>query len=150
MILYAIVTTHAFRINRASAGITNVGRSYEKRMTDEISVYTQLISYPAIFVLIWVFPTINRVAQTFMSKPSFILTILHSFSSPLQGFLNCLVFSFNPVLYQEKIKDLLCCRQNDSTEITLSTTQDPDSLNPDYTVQDSDYDYVLHTNNEQH
>jgi hypothetical protein len=106
VILYAILFIQTYRINRLTASSQRIGKAWRKKKKDELSAYTQLICYPAIFVLVWLFPTINRMSQMFVN-PIFGLMMIHSLISPLQGFLNCIVYSFNPIEHHDRIRKII-------------------------------------------
>ncbi|KAL0485182.1 G-protein coupled receptor GCR1 [Acrasis kona] len=61
----------------------------------EMKILTKLSGYPLIFLLVWVFPTVNRIHQVVTNKPLFALVLLHVLSNT-QGFLNCVLYAFNP------------------------------------------------------
>ena len=52
----------------------------------------RLLAYPAILVLCWVFPTVNRIQQSIDRRPIFTLYVLHVISLSLIGTLNALAF----------------------------------------------------------
>ncbi len=64
-----------------------------EQMTREV---ISLAYYPIIFLLLQVFPTINRVAEAFGYKHLEPLWFLHAFFSPLQGGLMCIVYALDP------------------------------------------------------
>jgi hypothetical protein len=88
----------------------------------DIKVYMRLFGYPLIFLLVWLFPTINRLYQSISGGQfSFTLVLLHALFDQLQGFFNCILYFFNPV-------EVLChCRKNiegDTIEFNTKTSND--------------------------
>jgi heme/copper-type cytochrome/quinol oxidase subunit 2 len=87
----------------------------------DVKVYMKLFGYPLVFLLVWLFPTINRLYQSISDDFSFTLVILHATFDQLQGFLNCLLFFLNPVEGEHVVRDfmiqiLVCCRCRSSVE----------------------------------
>lgn len=60
-------------------------------------IFRQAVFYVVVFLLTWIFVTINRMYQLITGGSSFPLLVLHSIFGPLQGFLNFVVFRHGKV-----------------------------------------------------
>lgn len=72
-----------------------------RETSNEIVIMRRLSMYILVFVFIRIWSILDRLQNVFYDSPSFTLTILHSFFSPLQGFANALVYGCNTVLVRE-------------------------------------------------
>jgi len=63
----------------------------ERRLERTKKVATQSYFYVGGFLMVWLFPTTNRLLA-FWNKKYFPLTVLHAIFSPLQGFVNFVVY----------------------------------------------------------
>jgi hypothetical protein len=65
------------------------GTANKSKITTKVA--TQSYFYVGGFLMVWTFPTINRILG-FFNKKYFPLTVLHAIFSPLQGFVNFVVY----------------------------------------------------------
>lgn len=65
-----------------------------------------LIIFPVAQLIIWIFPTIHRVIGFFdreLAEP--LLGVLHFSSLSISGFVNCVIYGFNPLVrYRLKMR----------------------------------------------
>lgn len=66
------------------------------RLTTEWKIYANLVLYPAAFLFVWLFPTINRVLQI-SGKTHISMELIHAFVVSLQGFFYVLIYPINPI-----------------------------------------------------
>ncbi len=66
-----------------------------------LTAYYKLVAYPVVFLIAWVFPTINRgigLAQAEISVEAlYALGIIHALSARAQGTLNVIVYALAPI-----------------------------------------------------
>eukprot|EP01121_Diplochlamys_sp_Union-15-3_P005251 TRINITY_DN1557_c0_g1_i3.p1 TRINITY_DN1557_c0_g1~~TRINITY_DN1557_c0_g1_i3.p1 ORF type:complete len:347 (-),score=23.07 TRINITY_DN1557_c0_g1_i3:33-1073(-) len=76
------------------------------------SILRKLKAYPIVFLLVWLFPTINRIFNWVAQDVAFVLLLLSVLTSPLEGFLNAFVYGLHTDL-RNKFKQVLirngCC-----------------------------------------
>lgn len=78
----------------------------EKRnyVQKNLSMYTKLIFYPLVFLLVWIFPTLNRIVTYIRQGDAYYpLVVITVFIMPLHGAFNVLIYVLNPVCYIYKI-----------------------------------------------
>lgn len=78
-------------------------------MSQEWRVYAKLALWPAIFLIVWIVPTINRIQFLISRTDVFVLTYFHLVIPNLHGLLNVLLFFFNPLNHTVALRKLLCC-----------------------------------------
>jgi len=69
----------------------------------------RIIAYPIIFVIIYFFPTVNRIYDWLHEDDSFALYVLHGMTSPLLGFVSALYYGFDKEM-RRSWKDWLVLR----------------------------------------
>ncbi|KAI9144467.1 hypothetical protein BKA69DRAFT_1122313 [Paraphysoderma sedebokerense] len=88
VILYALIIYH---IHSSAARVQSATRS---RMSHRRTFF-KLGLYPAVFLMIWIPNSINRLYEAVTLDISFALTILQTLLLPSQGFLNCVVYGLS-------------------------------------------------------
>lgn len=74
----------------------------------QLKLTIKLILYPAISVLVWLIPTINRILGIFSIQFLPIQT-LHFFFINMNGFFNVIVFFMNPLRHLKLLFMIFCC-----------------------------------------
>lgn len=106
-----------------------------RQVSQEWRVYVKLALWPLIFVGVWIIPTINRVQGLITKQVVFPLTFMHIVITNLHGFLNVLLYFFNPLDHTLVIRKLLCCeycKQNQSEEEHKANDADEEMSNEEY------------------
>ena len=67
--------------------------------------FRPLIWYPLIYLILGVFPTINRIHGAFFDEPSLALWILHAFFSPLRGGFVALAYALDGQTVRRLLRD---------------------------------------------
>jgi hypothetical protein len=92
-VVYTYITVEVHRKLNAWQGLHNPDTETRIRiLQDEI---TPLRGYPFVYLAVSVFPLINRIQNSISEEPMFELVLLHVLTSPLQGFLNAVVFGLD-------------------------------------------------------
>lgn len=112
---------HEMRARRRRSGLLSkfshqmflVARSEDSdqtlvRVSSEWKTYMRLILFPGIFLLLMIFPTVNRITE-FFGTPEFIARLLHRIMVTQQGFLFVATYPLNPVRLLLWLKTLLLC-----------------------------------------
>lgn len=108
------------------------------RLSTEWKAYIKLILYPAVFLLVWGIPTVNRVSQQwFLDEPDFVLQLLHRLMVTQQGFFCVLIYPLNPVKLLVWMRKLLMCefcrRKSDAKQrIVVNMSLDENELYKDF------------------
>ncbi len=71
-------------------------RQESVRLERSKQMFHQAVFYVGVFYITWMFGTINRLAQLIGGENNVALMILHSIFTPMQGFLNFLVYRHGP------------------------------------------------------
>ena len=71
-----------------------------------------LIIYPIVYLIVSVFPLVNRIHNSASSDPIFALIVLHAMSSPLQGGLNGIVYALSKEVFRLRLSQLKIIWQN--------------------------------------
>ncbi len=103
-----------------------------RQVSQEWRVYVKLALWPVIFVGVWIIPTINRVQNLITGNTVFALTYMHIVITNLHGFLNVLLYFFNPLDHTLVIRKLLCCEYCSKQEADDGTANDEEMSNEDY------------------
>ncbi|KAJ8038413.1 Cyclic AMP receptor-like protein A [Holothuria leucospilota] len=95
-IVYIIIV---YRVNRQAGlwqGSYSPDQERQRAMLKEF--VKPLKIYPLIYMILFIFPLINRLQNAISksSEPIFAITLLHAVSSPLHGFINAVVYGLNP------------------------------------------------------
>ena len=72
------------------------------KMTKE---FRPLVWYPLIYLILVIFPTINRIHGAFFDEPSLALWILHAFFSPLRGGFIALAYALDGQTVRRLLRD---------------------------------------------
>eukprot|EP01121_Diplochlamys_sp_Union-15-3_P005252 TRINITY_DN1557_c0_g1_i4.p1 TRINITY_DN1557_c0_g1~~TRINITY_DN1557_c0_g1_i4.p1 ORF type:complete len:346 (-),score=28.98 TRINITY_DN1557_c0_g1_i4:34-1071(-) len=95
---------------RVYYAIKSIVQSDESEVSGRI--LRKLKAYPLVFLLVWILPTINRIFNWVAQDVAFVLLLLSVLTSPLEGFLNALVYGLHTDL-RNKFKQVLlrkgCC-----------------------------------------
>jgi hypothetical protein len=73
----------------------------------------------------------------------FVLVLLHSATSPLQGFCNCLLYFFNPVEGGNFLRKLCKCTKKETAEIEVDMSTSPVSGDEGSEVGDDHQHFIL-------
>mmetsp|Transcript_20889 Transcript_20889/g.39790 ORF Transcript_20889/g.39790 Transcript_20889/m.39790 type:complete len:122 (-) Transcript_20889:546-911(-) len=71
-------------------------RAQSARLERSKQMFHQAVFYVGVFYVTWMFGTINRLVQLIGGQNNVALMILHSTFTPMQGFLNFLVYRHGP------------------------------------------------------
>jgi len=96
MIIFVIVL-YVMIISRIYKHIENMKQD-EKETRKAKEFQRKIIVYPIIFLVLYIFPTINRIYDWLNEDDSFVLYLLHAASSPLLGFVNSICYGFDEEL----------------------------------------------------
>eukprot|EP00457_Paulinella_chromatophora_P007706 gb/GEZN01007730.1/.p1 GENE.gb/GEZN01007730.1/~~gb/GEZN01007730.1/.p1 ORF type:complete len:335 (-),score=26.99 gb/GEZN01007730.1/:504-1379(-) len=87
--------------------------SAEEETTDRARMVNRLKYYPAVLVVCYTFGTVNRIYNVFHPKqPIFGLQVLHLVGARSRGFLNAMVYGFNPLVRHAVFGALSECSQS--------------------------------------
>ena len=75
----------------------------------EMKLYSRLIFWPLVFIIMRIAPTLNRVIPLFTNQSYFPLTYLHLISWYVHGVVNVLVFFINPIDHFIWFRRIICC-----------------------------------------
>ena len=101
-----------------------------------------LIAYPMVYLLVSIFPLINRIQNSISNDPVYALVILHALCSPLQSALNAIVHAMSQDVlsklrpHQIKITIVNLFRRDRPliTDTALDSTNQPTNADPPVTV----------------
>mmetsp|Transcript_17701 Transcript_17701/g.36043 ORF Transcript_17701/g.36043 Transcript_17701/m.36043 type:complete len:332 (-) Transcript_17701:114-1109(-) len=71
-------------------------RAQSARLERSKQMFHQAVFYVGVFYITYVFATLNRLAQLIGGDSVYAFMLLHSFLTPMQGFLNALVYRHGP------------------------------------------------------
>mmetsp|Transcript_5890 Transcript_5890/g.12247 ORF Transcript_5890/g.12247 Transcript_5890/m.12247 type:complete len:124 (+) Transcript_5890:738-1109(+) len=71
-------------------------RQESMRLERSKQMFHQAVFYVGVFYITYVFATLNRLAQLIGGDSVYAFMLLHSFLTPMQGFLNALVYRHGP------------------------------------------------------
>eukprot|EP01104_Vermistella_antarctica_P019629 TRINITY_DN7795_c0_g1_i1.p1 TRINITY_DN7795_c0_g1~~TRINITY_DN7795_c0_g1_i1.p1 ORF type:complete len:349 (-),score=33.02 TRINITY_DN7795_c0_g1_i1:63-1109(-) len=80
----------------------------------------RLYTYPVIFVLIWIIPTIDQIVVTTTGRSHFWLALPHAILASSQGFLNAMVWGCNERVIRFLQTYCCCCCQKYWGDLTLN------------------------------
>lgn len=89
---YIIWTVH--KLDKAAA-LGELNPIKKRAMVYVLNDVKPSIAYPIVYLLVSVFPLVNRIQNGIADEPSFAIVVLHAISSPLQGALNAVVFALS-------------------------------------------------------
>eukprot|EP01112_Ceratiomyxa_fruticulosa_P020579 TRINITY_DN7051_c0_g1_i1.p1 TRINITY_DN7051_c0_g1~~TRINITY_DN7051_c0_g1_i1.p1 ORF type:complete len:307 (-),score=9.09 TRINITY_DN7051_c0_g1_i1:150-1070(-) len=72
----------------------------------------RLTLYLLVFALCWIWDVVNQILRGFNIEPPYILVLLQSIFSPMQGFLNFLVYGMNSRMFKSS-----CCGRETKTQM---------------------------------
>lgn len=96
-------------------------------LTDELQVRMRRVSfYPLVFLLVWFFPSVNRIHEAVTGDQVYGLYLLHAFFSGLQGLCDAIVYGWaaREAVFAVLPPSLKCCCRNERPEFTT------ESVNP--------------------
>eukprot|EP01094_Clydonella_sp_ATCC50884_P014655 TRINITY_DN2512_c0_g2_i1.p1 TRINITY_DN2512_c0_g2~~TRINITY_DN2512_c0_g2_i1.p1 ORF type:complete len:357 (+),score=109.86 TRINITY_DN2512_c0_g2_i1:150-1073(+) len=105
------------------------------KKSKDFKIIRRLALYPIAFVIIWIFPIINR-AQNWIDpqNPIFILYLLHAIFAPLQGFVNAVIYGLDKALMRQYIN---CCKGCCGMEVSEVKDEDDSDSMESRTVDES-------------
>ncbi|XP_070537843.1 cyclic AMP receptor-like protein A isoform X2 [Ptychodera flava] len=92
-VVYTYIIIHVNRKVKAWEGTYDPDTERSKQLLKE--EIKPLIAYPFIYLIISIFPLINRIQNAVSNDPIFALVILHALTSPLQGAVNAIVYGLD-------------------------------------------------------
>ncbi|PIK35738.1 putative cyclic AMP receptor-like protein A isoform X2 [Apostichopus japonicus] len=98
-VLFVLYLMIIYKVNRQDGRWVGSYNPDNERQRQILKEYIRpLKAYPLIFLLLSIFPLINRMQNAFSKSgdPVFALSLLHAASSPLQGFVNAVVYGMDP------------------------------------------------------
>lgn len=111
-----------------------------------------LMKYPCVYLLLNLFPLANRIQDTIMSRPIFVLSLLQAVSSPILGLCLALVFALDTQTLKElkwsnlKAHLKACCR--DTPQMREYEVQQGEPISPNEHPSDlSEYARLVGTKN---
>lgn len=118
--LWLCLTFNCVMLTKLYTGIRDAlaAQGEEEGQSSKASLtQARLLLYPAVMVLCWLPPTINRV-QNSIAQPVFALVMLHTVTASMHGLANALVYGFTP-----QVRRLLrqrCCVAGSGSNSQLS------------------------------
>ncbi|CAB3992689.1 cyclic AMP receptor A [Paramuricea clavata] len=125
-------------------------RAEDERQKEMLKKDIKLLrAYPVVYMALAIFPSINRIQNAYDKHPWFWLLLLHTMTSPLNGAINALVFTFDRetlgLLTWSSVKDAVFQRTHLTTHLiseytftqtTGSSSSSAASVNNGHTVDD--------------
>jgi len=86
------------------------GTNYSEKEKQRVKlILGRLKLYPIVFVILWIFPIINRIHNWVSHDEVFILFLMHVLTAPLAGFVNSIVYGLDPPM-RERYAALLASK----------------------------------------
>ena len=106
VILIAVYIVILYRVRKLQQHWDGKFDPSSKHMRDKMrKEFRPLIWYPLIYLILGVFPTINRIHGAFISEPSLTLWILHALFSPLRGGFIALAYALDGQTVRRLLSD---------------------------------------------
>jgi hypothetical protein len=94
LVLYVLVFKAVRDQARVAKAIGSAKAETETDVSRRVRTEKKIVSYVAVFIIMWLPAIINRVHQLFADRPEFWLVLLHSVSVPLQGAFNAINYAY--------------------------------------------------------
>ena len=113
VVLFILLTTYVFIVCR----IRRLRQHWEGKFDPEskrkrkkmLKDFRPLIWYPLIYLLLNIFPLMNRIHDAFVSEPSLTLWVLHALFSPLRGGFIALAYALDGQTVRRMLKSSMIC-----------------------------------------